>query len=109
MGRRQEGASDATPATGAGTLALGLAETFAGLVLGYSVDENAIMSIDFTGGYADMSSLLFSAGSPDRNTLMGAWAQMISTYYGITSAVHGGKQMPANRVFRRVWKRCRVF
>ncbi|MBN1291866.1 MAG: trimethylamine methyltransferase family protein, partial [Candidatus Latescibacteria bacterium] len=69
----------------------GIAETLAGLVLGYAVDENAIMSIDFTGGYADMGSLLFSTGSPDRNIMMGAWAQMISTYYGITSAVHGGK------------------
>ena len=84
-------AGTTAPATGAGTLALGLAETLAGLVLGYSVDENAIMSVDFTGGYADMSSLLFSVGGPDRNALMGAWAQMISTYYGITSAVHGGK------------------
>ena len=84
-------AGTTAPATGAGTLAVGLAETLAGLVLGYAVDENAIMSIDFTGGYADMGSMLFSVGSPDRNVLMGAWVQMISTFYGITSAVHGGK------------------
>jgi len=84
-------AGTTAPATGAGTLALGIAETLSGLVLGYAVDENAIMSIDFTGGYADMGSLIFTVGSPDRNILMGAWAQMISTFYGITSAVHGGK------------------
>lgn len=84
-------AGTTAPATGAGALAVGLAETLAGLVLGYAVDRNAIMSIDFTGGYADMGSLLFSTASPDRNVLMGAWAQMISSRYGITSAVHGGK------------------
>ena len=84
-------AGTTAPATGAGTLALGIAETLSGLVLGYAVDKNAIMSIDFTGGYADMGSLIFTVGSPDRNILMGAWAQMISTFYGITSAVHGGK------------------
>ena len=84
-------AGTTAPATGAGTLALGLAETLAGLVLGYAVDENAVMGIDFNGGYADMRSLLFSVGGPDRQALMGAWAQMMTSYYGITAAVHGGK------------------
>jgi trimethylamine--corrinoid protein Co-methyltransferase len=78
-------------ATGAGTLTLGLAETLAGLVLGYAVDENAVMGIDFTGGYADMKSLLFSVGGPDRQALMGSWAQMMTSYYGITAVIHGGK------------------
>lgn len=84
-------AGTTAPATGAGTLALGLAETLAGLVLGYAIDEKAIISIDFTGGYADMSSMLFSVGGPDRQVLMCAWTQMLTKFYGLTAAVHGGK------------------
>ena len=84
-------AATTAPATGAGTLALGLAETLAGLVLGYAVDENAVLSIDFNGGYSDMSSLLYSIAGPDRQALMGGWIQMLRELYGISAGVHGGK------------------
>ncbi|MCE5251332.1 trimethylamine methyltransferase family protein [bacterium] len=84
-------AGTTAPATGAGTLALGFAETLAGLVLGYAVDENAVLSLDFTGGYCDMKSLLFPYAGPDRMALLGARIQLLRDFYGITSGVHGGK------------------
>jgi len=84
-------AGTTAPASAAGTLAVGLAETLSGLVLGYAVDENAVLSIDFNGGYADMSSMLFSIAGPDRQALMGGWVQMLRERYGITAGVHGGK------------------
>ena len=84
-------AGTTSPATGAGTLALGFAETLSGLVLGYAVDENAILSLDFTGGYCDMKSLLFPYAGPDRQILLCARIQLLRDFYGITSGVHGGK------------------
>ena len=84
-------AGTTAPATGAGTLALGLAETLAGLVLGYAVRRDAVLSLDFTGGYCDMKSLLFPYAGADRMPLLGAWVQMLKEFYGITPGVHGGK------------------
>jgi len=84
-------AGTTAPATAAGTLAVGLAETLAGLVLGYAVDENAILSLDFTGGFCDMKSLLFAYAGPDRLALLGGRIQLLKDFYGITSGVHGGK------------------
>ena len=84
-------AGTTAPATGAGTLALGLAETLAGLVLGYAVRKDAILSLDFTGGYCDMNSLLFPYAGADRMPLLGAWVQMLKEFYGISAGVHGGK------------------
>jgi trimethylamine---corrinoid protein Co-methyltransferase len=84
-------AGTTAPATGAGTLAVGLAETLAGLVLGYAVDKNAILSLDFTGGYCDMKNLLFGYAGPDRLALLGGRIQLLRDLYGITSGVHGGK------------------
>ena len=84
-------AGTTAPAASAGTLALGLAETLAGLVLGYAIDENAVLSLDFTGSYSDMKSLLFSSASPDRMPLLCGRIQMLRDYYGISSGVHGGK------------------
>lgn len=84
-------AGTTAPATGAGTLAVGLAETLAGLVLGYAVRRDAVLSLDFTGGYCDMKNLLFPYAGADRMPLLGAWVQMLKEFYGITPGVHGGK------------------
>ena len=48
-----------SPMTAAGTLALGVAETLGGLVLGFAIDQNATMTVDFTPGYCDMRTMLF--------------------------------------------------
>ncbi|OGV69215.1 MAG: hypothetical protein A3K19_23360 [Lentisphaerae bacterium RIFOXYB12_FULL_65_16] len=79
------------PATAAGTLALGIAETLGGLVLGFAVDPNATLTIDVTPGYCDMRSMVFGYAGPERFSLMSARIQMISEFYGCPSGVHGGK------------------
>jgi trimethylamine---corrinoid protein Co-methyltransferase len=79
------------PVTAAGVLALALAETLGGLILGYSVDRNAIMSIDICVSKADMSTGLYSYASPERMPLLSAATQMINEYYGCPSGTHGGK------------------
>jgi len=84
-------AGTTAPASGAATLALGLAETLAGLVLGWAVNPEAVLSLDFTGGYCDMGTLSFPYAGPDRATLLGARIQIFRELYGITAGVHGGK------------------
>jgi trimethylamine--corrinoid protein Co-methyltransferase len=79
------------PVTSAGVLALGIAETLAGLMLGYAVDENAVMSIDICVSKADMRTGLYAYGSPDRMPVLSAAVQMINEYYGCPSGTHGGK------------------
>ncbi len=75
----------------AGALALGLAETLAGLVLVYAADENAVVSLDVTPSFADMRTGVFKYSGAERVSLLGARIQMISEYYGCPSGVHGGK------------------
>ena len=79
------------PATAAGTLALGVAETLGGLILGYAVDPDAIMTIDVTPGLADMRTMLFPYAGMDRMPLLAARVQMIGEFYGCPGGVHGGK------------------
>ena len=79
------------PVTFAGTLALGVAETLGGLVLGYAVDEHAVMSVDVTPGLLDMRTGLFPFASPDRILLVSATVQMLTEYYGRPGGCHGGK------------------
>jgi trimethylamine--corrinoid protein Co-methyltransferase len=79
------------PMSAAGTLALGLAETLGGLVLGYAVDPNATLTIDVTPGYCDMRSMHFGYASPERMPLLAARVQLVSEYYGCPSGIHGGK------------------
>ncbi len=80
-----------SPVTAAGTLALGIAETLGGLVLGFAIDPDATMSIDINPGYADMRSMLFGYAGAERIPLLSARVQMISEFYGCPSGVHGGK------------------
>jgi trimethylamine--corrinoid protein Co-methyltransferase len=79
------------PITAAGTLALGIAETLGGLILGYAVDPNAVMSIDVCPTKADMRTGLYAYASPERMPLLAANVQMISEFYGCPSGTHGGK------------------
>jgi trimethylamine--corrinoid protein Co-methyltransferase len=84
-------AGTTAPLSAAAVLSLGLAETLAGLVLGYAVDENATMSIDLTPSFADLGSGLYRYFAPERGSLLAARIQMISEFYGCPSGVHGGK------------------
>jgi trimethylamine--corrinoid protein Co-methyltransferase len=77
--------------TAAGILAVGVAETLGGLVLGYAVDPNATMTVDLTPGYCDMRSMHFGYAGPERMPLLSARVQLVSEYYGCPSGVHGGK------------------
>jgi trimethylamine---corrinoid protein Co-methyltransferase len=74
-----------------GTLTLGIAETLAGMVLAYSVDINACVTVDITPSYCDMGTGIFKYAGAERLSLLGARIQMISEYYGCPSGVHGGK------------------
>jgi len=84
-------AGTTAPATSAATLMIGFAEVLIGLVLGYAIDENAILSMDHTGGFSDMKSLLFCYAGADRLPLLGARIQLLRDFYGITSGVHSCK------------------
>jgi len=79
------------PVTAAGLLAMGVAETLGGLVLGYAVDPNAVVGVDICPSYCDMRSGIFRYSSAERMPLLVARVQMISEYYGCPSGVHGSK------------------
>lgn len=79
------------PVTTAGTLAMGIAESLAGLVLGYSVDPEAIMSVDVCPTKADMRTGRYAYASPERVIVQAATMQMMSEYYGCPSGTHGGR------------------
>lgn len=75
----------------AGALALGIAETLAGMALAYAIDENAVVTVDMNPSFADMTTGLFKYAGAERASLLGARIQMISEFYGCPSGVHGGK------------------
>lgn len=75
----------------AGALTLGIAETLGGLVLAYSVDSNACVTIDVTPSFSDMKTGIFKYAGAERVSLLGSRIQMISEFYGCPSGVHGGK------------------
>ncbi len=79
------------PMSAAGVLALGVAETLGGLVLGYAVDLDATLTIDVTPGFCDMRSMQFCSAGAERMPLLAARVQLISEYYGCPSGVHAGK------------------
>ena len=84
-------AGTTAPATLAGTLALGCAETLCPLVLAHSVDEDAVIGVDILPSHADMRSGLFSYGAFGRVPYIVGRVQMISEYYGCPSGIHGLK------------------
>jgi trimethylamine--corrinoid protein Co-methyltransferase len=79
------------PITPAGILVTGIAETLGGLILGYAVDPDAVMSVDIIASQADMRSGLYTYASFERMPLLAAGTQMINEYYGCPSGTHGGK------------------
>jgi len=79
------------PVTAAGILALGSAETIAPMVLAYALRDDAVVGMDFTPSYADMSSGLYKYSGADRCHLLMARVQLLSEYYGCPTGVHGGK------------------
>lgn len=79
------------PATSAATLALGIAESLGGLMLGYAIDQDALISIDVCPTLSDMASMNYSYAGGDRLPLIVAVVQMISDFYGRPTGVHGGK------------------
>jgi trimethylamine---corrinoid protein Co-methyltransferase len=79
------------PMTAAGVLAQGVAETLSGLVLGYAVDPEAIISIDVLPTKADMQTGGYAYASPERVVVQAANMQMMSEYYGCPSGTHGGR------------------
>ncbi len=79
------------PVTAAGILALGAAETLAPVVLAYAAREDAVVGVDITPSYADMSSGIFKYSGADRWQLLMARVQLLAEYYGVPTGVHGGK------------------
>jgi trimethylamine--corrinoid protein Co-methyltransferase len=79
------------PATLAGVLALGCAETLGGLILGYAVDPAAVIGVDIIPSHINMRSGLFQYSGFGRMPYLIARVQMISQFYGCPSGVHGGK------------------
>ena len=79
------------PATLAGVLAVGCAETLGGLILGYAVDPGAVIGVDIIPSHIDMHSGLFRYSGFGRMPYLIARVQMISHFYGCPSGVHGGK------------------
>ena len=79
------------PASGAGCLAQGLAETISALVLGYALDREAMLGLDITPGYCDMRGGSFPYSGADRLPLVAAANQMIAEFYGRPGGCHGGK------------------
>jgi trimethylamine--corrinoid protein Co-methyltransferase len=79
------------PATSAGTLTLGIAETLGGLTLAYAVSEDAIISLDVCPTLNDMRTLVYPYSGADRIPLITAAVQMLDEYYGRPGGCHGGK------------------
>ena len=79
------------PVTAAGILALGTAETLAPVVLAYAMRDDAVVGVDITPSYADMSSGIFKYSGADRWNLLMARVQLLAEWYGCPTGVHGGK------------------
>ena len=79
------------PVTAAGILSIAVAETLAGVILAYSVDQEAVVGVDIIPSNFDLKYGTFRYASADRIPLLMARVQMISEFYGCPSGVHGGK------------------
>lgn len=84
-------AGTTSPAYFASTIAIGLAESIAGIVLGFSVNPEVRMGIALTPSATDMRTLIFPYASSDKMTLIAAMIQMLSEYYGCPTGAHAGK------------------
>jgi len=79
------------PVTTAGVLALGAAETIGAMTLAYALRDDAIVGLDITPSFADMTSGNYKYGGGDRCSLLMARIQLLSEHYGCPTGVHGGK------------------
>ncbi len=79
------------PVTAAGILALGAAESIGAMVLAYAVREDAVVGIDLTPSYADMTTGMYRYSGAERCSLLMARVQLLSEHYGCPAGVHGGK------------------
>jgi trimethylamine--corrinoid protein Co-methyltransferase len=79
------------PASSAGTLVLGLAETLGALTLAYAIDENAVISLDVCPALTAMDSMIYPYAGADRIPLVTAAMQMLADFYGRPGGCHGGK------------------
>jgi trimethylamine--corrinoid protein Co-methyltransferase len=79
------------PATCAGTLTLGLAETLGGLTLAYAISEDAIITLDVCLTLSDVRSGIYPYAGADRIPLVTAAMQMLAEFYGRPGGCHGGK------------------
>jgi trimethylamine--corrinoid protein Co-methyltransferase len=79
------------PATMLGVLTQGIAETLVGLVLGYAITPQAVVSIDMVGSLAEMATGGFPYSGPDVIALQGAANQMMTQFYGRPGGAHGGR------------------
>ena len=79
------------PVTTAGILAMGAAETIAAMVLAYAIRDDAVVAMDITPTYSDMSSGAYKYSGGDRCSLLMARVQLLAEYYGCPTGVHGGK------------------
>jgi len=66
------------PATSAGTLTLGIAETLGGLVLGYAIDPRVLISVDVCPTLSDMRTMIYPYAGADRIPLVAAASQMLA-------------------------------
>jgi trimethylamine--corrinoid protein Co-methyltransferase len=79
------------PASSAGTLALGLAETLGALTLAYAIDADAVISLDVCPTLTAMDSMIYPYAGADRIPLVTAAMQMLADFYGRPGGCHGGK------------------
>jgi trimethylamine--corrinoid protein Co-methyltransferase len=84
-------AGTTAPASSAGALALGLAETLGALTLAYAIDENAVISLDVCPTLTSMESMIYPYAGADRVPLLTATMQMLADFYGRPGGCHGGK------------------
>ncbi|GAH37628.1 unnamed protein product, partial [marine sediment metagenome] len=84
-------AGTTSPVYAASTIAIGLAESIAGIVLGFSVNPEVRMGITLTPSAADMRTLVFPYASSDKMMLTAAMVQMLCEYYGCPTGAHAGK------------------
>jgi len=79
------------PVTLAGTIALGLAESLSGLVLGFAVNPEVRLGMVINPSVADMQTMVLPYASSDRITVTAGATQMLHEFYGCPTGMHSGK------------------